>query len=486
MIFNSLEYLFFLPIVFVIYWAIGKCKLIYQNIFLLLASYFFYGWWSWEFLFLLILSTVLDYLYGFGVASKRKERSKLFLWLSIINNLGILGIFKYYNFFIKQFQAAFEFSGLHIDQYILQVALPVGISFYTFHGLSYVFDIYRGHRKPVSNFIDYAVFVSFFPLLVAGPIERANHLLPQIQKKRFFDAIKATIGLRLILWGIFKKVVVADNCAYFANEIFNNYSNYNGSALFLGSFFFAIQIYGDFSGYSDIAIGSANLLGFDLLKNFKFPYFSRDIAEFWKRWHISLSSWFRDYLYIPLGGSRKGDIITIRNTFIIFIVSGFWHGASWNFIVWGGLHALGFLPLLLLSKNKTNTHNVISENSIFPKFKEFKGMVLTFLFVQFCWIFFRAPNLEIAFSITTKIFSSNLFTIPNLNLSNQDLLKIIHLFGSCLILFVSEWYSRTSDISTYFMDKIPSLIARWSFYILTVILIIFLKGTPVQFIYFAF
>ncbi len=486
MLFNSLEYLFFLPVVFILYWTIFEKNLRYQNLMLLVASYFFYGWWSWKFLCLLLLSTILDFAYGFGVASKNRKRSKQFLWLSIINNLGILAIFKYYNFFIAQFQTAFSFLGVHIDPFLLNIALPVGISFYTFHGLSYVFDIYRGVQQPVKNFIDYAVFVCFFPLLVAGPIERANHLLPQIQKIRQFDLARASIGLRLILWGIFKKVVVADNSAYFANEIFNNYTNYNGSAVFLGSFFFAIQIYCDFSGYSDIAIGSANLFGFDLLKNFKFPYFSRDIAEFWKRWHISLSSWFRDYLYIPLGGSKQGKLITVRNTFIIFLVSGFWHGASWNFIAWGTAHALGFMPLFLLSKNKINTKNAISENSIFPSIRELRGMITTFLFVQLCWIFFRAPSLDISFNMLGKIFSFDFFAFPNINTPNQDKLKLLHLILAGLFLFIAEWHSRTSDISTQFLDKITSSTIRWAIYISLTIMIVYFKGAPVEFIYFAF
>ena len=315
---------------------------------------------------LLILSTAVDYAYGFKVASPNRKSAKLFLWLSIINNLGILGVFKYYNFFAVQFQYGFELLGLHTNLILLNIVLPIGISFYTFHGMSYVFDIYRGQQKPVKSFVEYAVFVSFFPLLVAGPIERANHLLPQVQKPRFFSYNQAVEGCRLILWGMFKKVVIADSLADIVDAIFQNHRDYNGITLIVGAIAFSFQIYGDFSGYSDIALGTAKLFGFELLSNFKFPYFSRDIAEFWRRWHISLSSWFRDYLYIPLGGSREGKYRAIRNTFIVFLLSGFWHGASWNFIAWGFIHACGFLPLLLLNSNRKHVNNVVAQDRKLP------------------------------------------------------------------------------------------------------------------------
>ncbi len=341
---------------------------------------------------LLMLSTALDYAYGFWVASPNRKKAKLFLWLSIINNLGILGVFKYYNFFAVQFQKGFDLLGLHTNPALLQVALPIGISFYTFHGMSYVFDIYRGNQKPVRNFVDYAVFVSFFPLLVAGPIERASHLLPQVQKPRSFRYAQAVEGCRLILWGMFKKVVIADSLAGIVDLIFSNYHDQNGITLIVGAIAFSFQIYGDFSGYSDIALGTAKLFGFELLSNFKFPYFSRDVAEFWRRWHISLSSWFRDYLYIPLGGSKNGKYKAIRNTFIIFLVSGFWHGASWNFIAWGFIHACGFLPLLLLNRNRKHVTDVVAQDRKLPNLKELWQMSTTFAFVTLAWIFFRTDD----------------------------------------------------------------------------------------------
>ncbi len=355
---------------------------------------------------LLILSTALDYAYGFWVASPIRKKAKLFLRLSIINNLGILGVFKYYDFFATQFQHGLELLGLHVNPVLLNLALPIGISFYTFHGMSYVFDIYRGRQKPVESFIDYAVFVSFFPLLVAGPIERANHLLPQVQKARFFNYAQAVDGCRLILWGMFKKVVIADSLAGTVDQIFENYQDQNAVTLIIGAIAFSFQIYGDFSGYSDIALGTAKLFGFELLSNFKFPYFSRDVAEFWRRWHISLSSWFRDYLYIPMGGSKYGKNKAIRNTFIIFLVSGFWHGASWNFIAWGFIHACGFLPLLLLDRNRKNVTDVVAQDRKFPNLKELWQISTTFAFVTFAWIFFRADGMGIAMGYIEQIAMS--------------------------------------------------------------------------------
>ncbi len=384
-----------------LYWFVFNKSLKWQNALVLVASYFFYGWWSWKFMGLLMLSTALDYAYGFWVASPNHKKAKFFLYLSIINNLGILGVFKYYNFFAKQFQHGFELLGLHTNPVLLNVALPIGISFYTFHGMSYVFDIYRGQQKPVSNFVDYAVFVSFFPLLVAGPIERASHLLPQVQKERTFNYTQAVEGCRLILWGMFKKVVIADNLAQLIDPVFKDYTQHSGLSLCITAISFSFQIYCDFSGYSDIALGVAKLFGFELLLNFKFPYFSRDIPEFWKRWHISLSSWFRDYLYIPLGGSREGKLITLRNTFVIFIVSGFWHGANWTFIFWGFLHALFFIPSLYLKKASSTKElvdmDLFRNGKSLPSLKECLSILLTFGVVTIAWVFFRSNSISDAF-----------------------------------------------------------------------------------------
>jgi alginate O-acetyltransferase complex protein AlgI len=477
MLFNSFEFLFFLPIVFALYWFIFKGSLKYQNILVLVSSYIFYGWWSWQFTGLLLLSTALDYAYGFWVASPDKKKARLFLWLSIINNLGILGLFKYYNFFALQFQKGFEMLGLHTNAVLLQVALPIGISFYTFHGMSYVFDIYRGNQKPVRNFVDYAVFVSFFPLLVAGPIERANHLLPQVQKPRFFNYTQAVEGCKLILWGMFKKVVIADSLASIVDEIFGNYQDLNGVTLIVGAIAFSFQIYGDFSGYSDIAIGTAKLFGFELLSNFRFPYFSRDVAEFWRRWHISLSSWFRDYLYIPLGGSKSGKYKSIRNTFIIFLVSGFWHGASWNFIAWGFIHACGFLPLLLLNRNRMHVTDIVAQNRNLPNLKEIWQMSSTFTFVTFAWIFFRADDLYKAIGFIERIFLS-IYETPD-QLLKIPSKKIIFIYVIPLLL--GDWFLRRDERKYNF----PKIVA----YILTVITVFcFFNsiGDKNSFIYFQF
>ncbi len=326
MLFNSIDFAIFLPIVFILYWFVTNKNLRLQNALIVVSSYVFYGWWDWRFLSLIFFSTIVDYTIGIQLKKEeRQKRRKYLLWTSILINLGFLGFFKYYNFFLDNFISAFSFFGSEISASSLNIILPVGISFYTFQTLSYTIDVYRRKLEPTKDFIAFSAFVSFFPQLVAGPIERATHLLPQFYTKRTFDYTLAVNGMRQILWGLFKKIVIADNCAEYANMIFNNSADYSGSTLVLGALFFTFQIYCDFSGYSDIAIGTSRLFGFDLMRNFNFPYFSRDIAEFWRRWHISLSTWFRDYVYIPLGGSRGGLWMKIRNTFIIFIVSGFWH-----------------------------------------------------------------------------------------------------------------------------------------------------------------
>lgn len=474
MLFNSLEFFLFLPLVFVLYWFVFKHALRLQNLFILLASYFFYGWWSWAFIGLLLLSTLLDYFYGFGVASSQRKKAKIFLWLSIVNNLGILGVFKYYNFFAEQFEAGLALFGFHVSPYLLDIALPIGISFYTFHGMSYVFDIYRQKQKPVRNFVDYAVFVSFFPLLVAGPIERASHLLPQVQKPRIFSYTQALDGCRLILWGLFKKVVIADTIAGLIDPVFNAYQDYNSASIWLAALGFSIQIYGDFSGYSDIALGTAKLFGFELLSNFRFPYFSRDIAEFWRRWHISLSSWFKDYLYIPLGGSKAGRNKAIRNTFIIFIVSGFWHGASWNFIIWGFLHACAFLPLLLLRRNRQHLSEVVAHAQLLPNSREVLQILSTFFFVTFAWVFFRAENLSAALGFLSSSFS-------NWHVSKLLPYKSILFLG--LILVVIDWFLRHNERRL----KVPAQrVLRYLIYLSMALAIFFHMDSEQSFIYFQF
>ncbi len=488
MLFNSINFAIFLPIVFILYWFVTNKKLHYQNILLLIASYFFYACWDWRFLFLLMFSTLLDFFTGIQMCkSTRLSKRRFWFWLSVCVNVGFLGIFKYYNFFAESFAAFLSNFGLNVHPATINVILPVGISFYTFHGLSYVIDIYKGRIKAERNFIEYAVFVSFFPLLVAGPIERATHLLPQIKRKRIFDYTKAVDGLRQILWGLFKKIVIADNCAEFANMIFNNSDIYSGSTLLLGAVFFAIQIYCDFSGYSDIALGTARLFGIDLLRNFAFPYFSRDIAEFWRHWHISLTTWFRDYLYIPFGGSRGGKLQTVRNTFIIFLVSGFWHGANWTFIVWGALHALYMMPSILLKRNRRNL-DIVAQGKMLPSIKEFSSMVFTFALATFAWIFFRAESVGAAISYIAGIFSKSLFTFSIREIANdpRQLAGLASLSVWLCLFFVIEWLGREQQHALAkfgFAWKRP---VRLAFYYILLIVMFLFAGSQQQFIYFQF
>ncbi|PXY42019.1 membrane-bound O-acyltransferase family protein [Flavobacterium cheongpyeongense] len=438
MFFNSIAFAIFLPIVFFLYWFVFNKTKSTQNALLIIASYYFYSCWDWRFLFLLVFSTFLDYYTGIQIEKGKSEKlRKFWFWLSILVNLGFLGIFKYYNFFAASFSELLNSVGLKTSPVLLNVILPVGISFYTFHGLSYVIDIYYKRIKAEYNFIDYSLFVSYFPLLVAGPIERATHLLPQVKVKREFNFEKAKEGIYQIIWGLVKKVVIADTCATYANAIFDHYTSMNSFSLILGAVYFAFQIYGDFSGYSDIALGVSKLFGLDLLRNFNYPYFSRDIAEFWRRWHISLSSWFRDYLYIPLGGSKGGLWMKIRNTFIIFVVSGFWHGANWTYIVWGFINAVYFLPLLLRNSNRNNM-DVFQLKFDLDSVKILISISYTFFLTCIAWIFFRAKTITDAILYLKRIFTNKEFGFQYLDNEryNYELLLMIGLF------VLVEWNSR--------------------------------------------
>ncbi|CAM3646421.1 MBOAT family O-acyltransferase [Flavobacterium gelidilacus] len=441
MFFNSVSFAIFLPIVFVLYWLVFNKSKTSQNTILILASYYFYSCWDWRFLFLLVFSTLLDYFSAIMMENSSTDtKRKIWLWLTVGINLGFLGVFKYYDFFASSFAVLLNGFGLKAHPYLLELVLPVGISFYTFHGLSYVIDTYYKRITAERNFIDYSLFVSYFPLLVAGPIERATHLLPQVKIKRDFNFEKAKEGIYQIIWGLVKKVVIADSCATYANAIFDHYESMNSLTLLLGAVYFAFQIYGDFSGYSDIALGTSKLFGIDLLKNFNYPYFSRDIAEFWRRWHISLSSWFKDYLYIPLGGSKGGTWMKVRNTFIIFIVSGFWHGANWTFIIWGFLNALYFLPLLLQNKNRANMDSIVLGRNL-ASIKTLVSMLFTFSLTCFAWIFFRSKSIVEAFGYIKRMFSNFHFESQYLNNEryNFELLLLV------LIFVLVEWYSRTRE-----------------------------------------
>ena len=482
MLFNSIDFAIFLPVVFVLYWFVFKNSLKYQNLLIVAASYVFYGWWDWRFLGLIIFSTVLDFFIGKSLEKAKLELNrKLLLYTSITVNLGFLGVFKYFDFFVSNFIDAFSLFGVELSAGSLNFILPVGISFYTFQTLSYSIDVYRRKLKHTDDFIAFSAFVCFFPQLVAGPIERATNLLPQFLKARKFKYEQAADGMRQILWGFFKKVVIADNCAVFVNQIFDNPDPLNGSTLFMGSVLFAFQIYCDFSGYSDIAIGTSRLFNINLKQNFAYPYFSRNIGEFWRRWHISLSTWFRDYLYIPLGGSKGGTWNKIRNVFVIFIVSGLWHGASWNFIVWGGLNALYFLPLML-TKNNRNHLNTVAEGSLFPTYKEFLSIGLTFFLTVIAWVFFRADTLTEAVHYLNLMFSSSFFSMPSFITPKAFMLYTYILI--CLFIAV-EWVQRDKKfgLSIENLNR-PS---RWVIYTIVIgVIITFGQFGGSEFIYFQF
>lgn len=478
MLFNSIDFAVFLPIVFILYWFVTNKNLKLQNLLIVVASYVFYGWWDWRFLSLIIFSTILDFTVGLKLKNEENQiKRKILLWISILVNLGFLGIFKYYNFFLDSLYDVIPGLKVVLGFNSLDIILPVGISFYTFQTMSYTVDVYKKKLPPTKDIVAFAAFVSFFPQLVAGPIERATNLLPQFYSKRIFDYSKAVDGMRQILWGFFKKIVIADNCAEFANQIFNNSADMSGSTLVLGAIFFTFQIYGDFSGYSDIAIGTSHLFGFNLMQNFAFPYFSRDIAEFWRRWHISLSTWFRDYLYIPLGGSRGGTIMKVRNTFIIFIVSGFWHGANWTFIVWGALNAIYFLPLLL-TKNNRNNIEIVAQGKYLPSAKELLLMLITFGLTVFAWIFFRAENIGHAISYISGIFSFSLFSIPQV--FPKTIILIVFIF------LLIEWKGREGKYALSQINIFERRIFRWAFYLAICVFIFLFKNRQQEFIYFQF
>ncbi len=482
MLFNSLEFAVFLPITFLLYWFLAKKSTKGQNTIILVSSYVFYGFWDWRFLILIFFSSTLDYVIANKINhNKVQNKRKLLMWLSVFINIGLLGVFKYFNFFIDTFVQTFTLFGKNISASSLSLILPVGISFYTFQSLSYTIDVYRKTLKPTKDYISFLCYVSFFPQLVAGPIERASNLLPQFYSLRKFNYNQASSGLRQILWGLFKKMVVADNCARYVNIIFENSSDQTGSTLFLGAVLFSFQIYGDFSGYSDIAIGSAKLFGFDFKQNFSVPYFSRNIAEFWRRWHISLSTWFRDYLYIPLGGSRGSKLNTVRNIFIVFIISGFWHGANWTFIVWGFIHALFFVPSFLVKSNRRYL-DVVAKNSFIPSFKEILSMLFTFIVVTLAWVFFRAETVMDAFVYFQNMFSKTMFTMPYY-ISEEKLIVSIFFI---IVLIVFEWIGRKNSFTLEHINVVMSRPIRYVFYY-GLIMVIFLFGAKNEpFIYFQF
>ena len=484
MLFNSIQFAIFLPIVFLLYWLVfdrfiskSKWQLRLQNAFVVLASYVFYGWWDWRFLLLIAFTSFCSWGSGLLIGkAESKKKAKTWMWLNVVLNLGILALFKYYDFFVTEFAQLFQVS---TERHLLKVILPVGISFYTFQALSYSIDVYRGKIEPTKDIVAFFAFISFFPQLVAGPIERATNLLPQFLKKREFNYDTAVDGMRQILWGLFKKIVVADNCAVYVDNVFSSYQTQSGSTLLLAAIFFTFQIYGDFSGYSDIAIGTAKLFGIKLMRNFNVPYFSRDIAEFWRRWHISLTTWFRDYVYIPLGGSRVSKAKVIRNTFVIFLLSGFWHGANWTFIVWGAYHAVLFLPLILMGKNRKYT-NKIAEGRLLPTLKEVGQMLVTFVLAMFGWVIFRSENIGQAWEYVCMIFNKSLFKIPYF-------VSPTYIFPMPFILFVLvvlEWTGRNKECPITM--RYHQRVWRWLVYVLFIVMIFAFGESTESFIYFQF
>ena len=487
MLFNSLQFAIFLPIVFLLYWgifdyALRRCRyqLQWQNAFVVVASYLFYGWWNWRFLLLIAFTSFCSWGSGWlihrNLASSRKK-AKLWTALNIIVNLLILVTFKYYDFFVSEFCALFHLSG---DSLLINVILPVGISFYTFQALSYSIDVYRGKIEPTKDILAFFAFISFFPQLVAGPIERATHLLPQFLQKRTFSYDQAADGMRQILWGLFKKIVIADTCATYVDSIFNSYSQQPGSALLIAAVLFTFQIYGDFSGYSDIAIGTAKLFGISLMRNFNNPYFSRDIAEFWRRWHISLTTWFRDYVYIPLGGSRVGKAKIIRNTFVIFLLSGLWHGANWTFLAWGAFHALLFLPLILLDKNRKYT-GMIAENRWLPTWKEALQILLTFFLAVIGWILFRSASITQAWEFLKGMAQWDTLRASYLFFTQKEVCPTAL---ACVFMLVVEWCQRKKQHGLEM--NIQQWYIRYPIYLALSLAIVYFYGDAVTFIYFQF
>jgi D-alanyl-lipoteichoic acid acyltransferase DltB (MBOAT superfamily) len=486
MLFNSLDFVIFFPITFIVCWILSK-KVILRNIFLLLASYVFYGWWDWRFLGLILFSSIVDFIIGRAIYQEEKViRRKTLLFISLFVNLGLLGFFKYFNFFITSFVDAFSLFGKELEISTLKIILPVGISFYTFQTLSYTIDIYRRKLKPIGSFINFATFVVFFPQLVAGPIERASNLLPQFSQKHVFQYETIKSGFLLMGWGLFKKMVVADRVAHVVNEVFNNPHSYGSSSYVIATVLFAFQIYCDFSGYSDIAIGAARTMGFDLMKNFRTPYFSKSLTEFWRRWHISLSTWFRDYVYIPLGGSRRGKYRVYLNLFVVFFVSGIWHGAAWTFVIWGAIHGVVIIIEKITTDFRSSVYNKLGLiNTSFGNRLLFS--TITFLIVCISWVFFRANSLADAVHILNEIFNTEGykwdFTIPPIDYF--ELKSSLFFVGIMLILEI--FHNRFNLL--LFLRK-QGVIFRWGAYLIAIlVLLIFgVYGTydDSQFIYFQF
>ncbi len=480
MLFNSYAFLAFLPIVFLLYWFVFRNRT-RQNLLIVVASYVFYGWWDWRFLLLIALTSSCSFASGLLLEHYQglRRRQQIVSATNILLNLAILGVFKYYNFFVENLDALLGLMGYHLDWVTMNVILPVGISFYTFQALSYTIDVYQKKLSATHDIVEFFAYISFFPQLVAGPIERATNLLPQFQKKRNFNYAKAVDGCRQMLWGFLKKLVIADNCATVVNDYWGHYAELPGLALFLLGVLFTFQIYCDFSGYSDIAIGCARLFGFNLMRNFNFPYFSRSIPEFWRRWHISLTTWFRDYIYFPLGGSRCDRWKIIRNVYIVWALSGLWHGANWTFVCWGLFHATLLTIYNLLGIN-TKYKKFVAYTHYLPNIKEALQIVLTFFLAVIGWILFRAETMSQAVEYLSAMITNNFFD-ANVLYGNRYLY-----FG--LLLFVVEWLQRDKQHALQFSNIKPFnyRLFRWSVYYVILFIIYYYAGTSQTFIYFQF
>lgn len=473
----------FFPIVFICYWFVFK-RLQIQNLFVVFASYIFYGMWDWRFLALIFLTSVTSFYSGRCIQRQRSDyRKRWIVAANLVLNLGILIYFKYFNFFSENLKILLEQFGFQLDWFTLEVLLPVGISFYTFQAISYSIDVYRGGVEPTNDLVSFLAFVSFFPQLVAGPIERSTNLLPQFLKSRHFKYEESVVGLRRMLWGFFKKMVIADNCAYMANIIFDHPENCNGSMLVLGALFFTFQIYGDFSGYSDIAIGASKLFGINLMQNFNYPYLSRTIPEFWRRWHISLNKWFVDYIYIPLGGSRVGSIKTARNIMIIFLISGLWHGAAWTFIVWGAYHGILMVVYRILGYRSDRT-SIIAQDSFIPSVKELGGLLVTFVLVVIGWIVFRAESLYGAYTYLRLILTKSWLTVP-FSEDGIGWIQLVYTLFFVSVLGIVEYIQRRKEY-TLDLSTCPSKVVRWGIYLAVTFTIVIFAGSREQFIYFQF
>lgn len=483
MIFNSIPFFLFFSLFFLLYWLVFKNNVSFQNLLVLAGSYLFYAWWDWRFLFLLAGSSLLNYYLGIYIAkSKNEKQRKLLLFVGLLQGIGGLIFFKYYNFFVTSFADAFSVFNIKIEANTLQLILPLGISFYTFRTISYLLDIDNEKTEPTTSWVVFFSYVAFFPSLVAGPIDRANLLIPQLERKRVFEYDKATDGMRQILWGLFKKVVVADNCAIITNQIFDNYASLPASSLVMGAFVYTIQLYADFSGYSDMAIGFARLLGFNITKNFNFPFFAQNIALFWQRWHISLTSWMTEYVYTPLSFifRKYGKMGLVAAILLNFLIIGLWHGANWTFVCFGFLHGCYFIPLII--RGTINKKVQVQSDKMLPSFSEFRNMLATFILVAITNIIFRADNISQALDYYKHIFSLSIFSFPSLKINMNTISAIIF---SCMTLLI-EWLGKKQEYAITVLVRKFSKPVRWAFYYAIAIIIFLFAAKEQQFIYLQF